>query len=431
MTTRGLLIALVALALTGRAHAQRVEADAAFRRGRALMARGQVAEACAAFEVSMRLEPTQGTLYNLGRCHQALGKLATAWAELTEVAENDTNPTRARDAARRAAALAPKLTRMRLVVKAPPPGLVVERDGVDVTAFVGQPTPVDAGRYTFEARAPGYQPAIVEAELAGEGATVEVAIPALALVESDADADADADAGIGAAPSTAVASRYPAELPLRPLALPRGMIEVSGSASLATAEAYETSPSEGQTSVRAGLGRVELEAGVGLHLRYATETFREDLVSAVSGAARYVFSPMLVGGIDYLRRHPTGGPDQRSRLRGLVARKWLVHPRVAVAAQGGFAFTERLVDRPATEFAVLGDGRLQWAALSRLSLEFFTQLSLNLGGDLYGHTTGLAVAGQALYAVTARLDLYVEAYADLLPTSDLRRYALGTSWRFH
>src|SRR5262245_42564670 len=98
------LLAFTALTVgwVSRAHAQKAEADAAFRRGRALMAKGETEQACAEFEASMKLDPERGTLYNLGLCHEALGKLATAWAELRELAEGDTNAERRKDAAKRA-----------------------------------------------------------------------------------------------------------------------------------------------------------------------------------------------------------------------------------------------------------------------------------------------------------------------------------------
>src|SRR5687767_15052938 len=55
-----------------------VAADAAFQEGRALMASGDLAAACARFEDSRRHEPAVGTELNLGECYERLGRLASA-----------------------------------------------------------------------------------------------------------------------------------------------------------------------------------------------------------------------------------------------------------------------------------------------------------------------------------------------------------------
>src|SRR5262249_16549004 len=47
----------VTIAVSTPAHAQRAEGEAEFQRGKALMAEGKIAEACAAFEASNRIDP--------------------------------------------------------------------------------------------------------------------------------------------------------------------------------------------------------------------------------------------------------------------------------------------------------------------------------------------------------------------------------------
>ncbi|HEY1549617.1 MAG TPA: tetratricopeptide repeat protein, partial [Kofleriaceae bacterium] len=69
-------------------------ADETFERGRALMAKKQYAEACAAFEQSQRLDPQFGTLFNLADCEVQLGKLATAWGRYRELERTDSNQER-------------------------------------------------------------------------------------------------------------------------------------------------------------------------------------------------------------------------------------------------------------------------------------------------------------------------------------------------
>ncbi|HEV7557771.1 MAG TPA: hypothetical protein VGO00_20035, partial [Kofleriaceae bacterium] len=109
------VVAFVLLVSTP-AYAQRAEGEAEFQRGKTLMAAGKVAEACAAFEASMRIDPAKGTLYNLALCHEKLGKIASAWSEFIELSRADTNAARAKDSTRRATALEPQLTRMHLVI---------------------------------------------------------------------------------------------------------------------------------------------------------------------------------------------------------------------------------------------------------------------------------------------------------------------------
>src|SRR5690606_19561361 len=62
-------------------------ADALFEEGRALMASGDHAAACAKLEESQRIRPGIGTLFNLADCHEKTGQLVLAYREFTEVAE--------------------------------------------------------------------------------------------------------------------------------------------------------------------------------------------------------------------------------------------------------------------------------------------------------------------------------------------------------
>jgi hypothetical protein len=172
--------ALSLLAAGGVAHAQnRPAAEAAFRKGKDLLAAGKIADACASFEQSQKLDPQLGTEYNLALCNERLGKLASAWAAFSELSARDSNPRRKADAAKRARALEPRLTRMLLQPAQAVPGLVVTQDGVDVTVLVGVASPVDAGTYQLSAQAPGYQAWTQPVTIGGEGKTVTVDIPAL------------------------------------------------------------------------------------------------------------------------------------------------------------------------------------------------------------------------------------------------------------
>jgi hypothetical protein len=54
-------------------------ADALFREGRTLLQAGQVAEACEKFNESQKLDPSAGTLLNLGECYERAGRLVPAY----------------------------------------------------------------------------------------------------------------------------------------------------------------------------------------------------------------------------------------------------------------------------------------------------------------------------------------------------------------
>lgn len=412
-----LLVGLVVLVVASPAHAQRAEADAAFQRGRKLLASGNVAEACKAFETSMRLEPVTGTLYNLGLCHERLGKTASAWSELSEVARTDSNAARAKDAARRAAALEPQLTRMHLVAPSTP-GLVIRRDDLDVTALVGQTVPVDPGRYRFEATAPGQTAQTIEVDITGAGKTVEVGIPPFAAASTPI------------APLPHENSDYPRQLALRPLVLPRGRVEVGAGTVLSTSKDFPTNPIDLQVLARGSLGRFEGSFGFEIHMRYATPNYRPDAVRSVQAGLRYAFNPLLFVGLDYISIHPTGTVDVNSRLRAQVARKLRLLPRVSVDGRAGFTFYQRHPEGYAVrdELAVASEGRVQITATSGLSFELFVPLELNVGGSQFEHTISLGGAVGALYSL-GDIDLFTQAYAQLLPSSALRTYTAGVSWR--
>ncbi len=88
---RRVLLVLVLAALPAAASAEAPaasEADAQqlFERGRDAFAMGRIDEACRLFEESMRLDPANGTLLNLARCHEKQGRLEEARAEYERVA---------------------------------------------------------------------------------------------------------------------------------------------------------------------------------------------------------------------------------------------------------------------------------------------------------------------------------------------------------
>lgn len=92
LTAIGTLVAVAASASAAHArgagsdetpHAAR--ADELFARGKTAMAAGRYAEACAAFDESYGLDPSEGTLLALGLCHEKSEDLVRAFAELRDV----------------------------------------------------------------------------------------------------------------------------------------------------------------------------------------------------------------------------------------------------------------------------------------------------------------------------------------------------------
>jgi hypothetical protein len=151
-------------------------AAALFDVGRQYLAAGKYAEACAAFEHSQQLDPQLGTLFNLATCNAHIGKLATAWGELHDIAQRDTYKARRAMAAREAARLAPRLPKLVIKLEPAVAGATVTSNGVDVGALLGVESPVDLGDYVIVARAPGYAETQSHARVTQEGKTVVVSI---------------------------------------------------------------------------------------------------------------------------------------------------------------------------------------------------------------------------------------------------------------
>lgn len=174
---------VVALLLAARpALADEATARAAFKRAEDLRKAGKWADACPLYEASYHDDPQLGVLLHLGDCHQKIGKIATAWSEFTDAAELAHERGDSREASAKAAAdaLAPRVPKLHI---APPPtlipGLVVKRDGVDITVLVGTDMAIDAGEHVIVTSAPGFVDATTKVAIAGEGTFAQLALPAL------------------------------------------------------------------------------------------------------------------------------------------------------------------------------------------------------------------------------------------------------------
>lgn len=153
-----LVVAAIVLAAAP-AHADETVARDAFKRAQEAAAAQRWAEACPLYETSYRADPQIGVLLYLADCHEHVGRFATAWGEFHDAAELAHTRSDAREsvARSRADALAPKLSKIRIALPpAPPPGLAIKRDGIDITLLVAGELAVDPGDHELTASAPGH-----------------------------------------------------------------------------------------------------------------------------------------------------------------------------------------------------------------------------------------------------------------------------------
>ncbi len=137
------------------AGARGANAEELFEDARRDLRAGRTADACPKLEESQRLDPGVGTLLHLGECYERLGRTASAWAAFREVeplAQARGDHDRARLAAERIAALAPRLSRLVIEIPAASrtPGLRIELDGTLLgAASWGVAMPVNPGAHTL------------------------------------------------------------------------------------------------------------------------------------------------------------------------------------------------------------------------------------------------------------------------------------------
>lgn len=194
--TVALIMALVPTLPARHARADEAQEAAAaetlFREGRTLLGEGRVAEACAKFGESKRLDAAPGTLLNLAQCYEQQGRSASAWVtyrELASLAAKLGQTRRAEFAEEKLAALGPQLAL--LVVHVAPArradGLTVDYDGTALgPAAWDTRVPVDPGPHRVVAAAPGRVTwATTVTARAGSATTVDVPdLPPAARVAS-------------------------------------------------------------------------------------------------------------------------------------------------------------------------------------------------------------------------------------------------------
>jgi hypothetical protein len=132
---------------------RKAAAQVLFDDARALMDRGEHAQACPKLEVAASLYEGSGVLLNLGNCYERLGRTASAFRTFGKagaIAARLERPEDEAETRRRQAALEPRVARIVLRVAHDVPGLVVKDNGaiVDRGAW-GGPLAVDPGTHTL------------------------------------------------------------------------------------------------------------------------------------------------------------------------------------------------------------------------------------------------------------------------------------------
>jgi serine/threonine-protein kinase len=195
-----LLLLVPARAWADSSSGQVAAADVIFADAKKLAAAGRFNDACPKFEESQRLDPTPGTLLNLGDCYKQASppRTASAWGAYQQAGmlARSRGDTARQDAAReRAQTIEPVLSRVTI---SPAPaariaGLDVKWDGTSVGVGTWDTAiPVDAGEHAIEASAPGKTSWTGKVVVRLNGGLMTVEVPA--LVDAPASVGADVEA---------------------------------------------------------------------------------------------------------------------------------------------------------------------------------------------------------------------------------------------
>ena len=168
-------------------------AEELFEQGKQLLRAGNAAAACPKLAESLRIDPSTGTLLALAMCHEAEGKLASAWAGFVSVearARNEGRADREQAAHGRAQALRPRLSTLEVKV----PAEVASLDGVEVRrdgTVLGHGAwnvvvPIDGGEHVVDVSAPGKTTWHGKLQVKPEGEAAVITVPALVAAAAGA-----------------------------------------------------------------------------------------------------------------------------------------------------------------------------------------------------------------------------------------------------
>jgi hypothetical protein len=160
------------------------EADVLFREGTELMARGELASACARFEASLRLETGIGTRLWLAECYEDQGRTASAQREFHVAAQEAHRAHDKREAVAQSHAdlLEPRIVKIVVSVQAAAPDERVVVDGIPAESDARERiVPVDPGRHLVSASASGRVPWELAFDAVSPQYPVAVVVPELPL----------------------------------------------------------------------------------------------------------------------------------------------------------------------------------------------------------------------------------------------------------
>jgi hypothetical protein len=169
-------------AAVGAAHGQSGGAVALYNQGYRLLDEGKIAEACEAFEASIRAQPGAGTYIALGQCRERNHQLASAWSAYIAAQARARDEEKKKFASARIAALEPRLSYLTVMVSpaSRAVGVTIARNGTRIDPLLwNSPLPIDGGDYAIEARAPGHEPRTIQVHVPGEGGKITAAVPDL------------------------------------------------------------------------------------------------------------------------------------------------------------------------------------------------------------------------------------------------------------
>jgi hypothetical protein len=160
-------------------------AAALFNEAKAMMDRGDNAQACPKLAESQAIDPQLGTMLNLALCYELVSKVASAcavWREAADAAARKVRVDREELARQRAAAICPRAPQVTVeIVDQPARGrLTVTINGDRLPhEHWGLPVAVDPGEYEVRAEGEGLEPWTAKVRIDEQQAQV-VAVPVLA-----------------------------------------------------------------------------------------------------------------------------------------------------------------------------------------------------------------------------------------------------------
>jgi tetratricopeptide (TPR) repeat protein len=168
------------------------KAQALYDEAKGLVAQGNWAAACPKLLDSKRLSAEMKTIYRLAECYERVGKLGAAWRNYQEAAiaaakAGETEKSRA--AIERAAAIEPKIGKLRASSQAQADAELAIDDETIARPWADSALGLDPGEHTIEVRAAGKKPFHATVTIAA-GKTATLAVPAL---ETEAATLAPAD----------------------------------------------------------------------------------------------------------------------------------------------------------------------------------------------------------------------------------------------